>query len=94
MVQAGMLHQEARQEEDAGRCNQFPAALVAVAVGIAAVALLTTGWQASLALAVVLVCPLVLLLVALDCVHPAGDPGGRGQDARDHAPGTARSRGG
>jgi hypothetical protein len=49
------------------------------------VALLTAGRLASLALAVVLVCPQVLLVV-LDCVHPAGDPGGRGQDARDHAP--------
>jgi CBS domain-containing protein len=71
------------------RPNQFLPALVAVAVGAAAVALLTAGGFASLPLAIALVCPLVLV-VALDGLH-RGDTGGQGAGGHDRASGTDRS---
>jgi hypothetical protein len=63
------------------RGNRFAPALVAVAFGAVAVALLVGEGLASLPLAVVLVFPLVLV-VTIDCVHDSGG-GRRGAPAHD-----------
>jgi hypothetical protein len=64
------------------RRNQFVPALVAVALGAIAVALLMGEGLASLSLAIVLVFPLVFV-VTLDCVRD-GSASRREADAHDH----------